>query len=314
MTIHPETFKLLLKKSGLNQAALADKAGVSVKTIGRIKKGTHQSAATTKRIADALKTTIEILAAPPAENAGGSSDVPSFQRLNVYISDETRDAFNLVDARYAVSAGRLVNLAPLLFTVLAEMSLDDRLRRVTEFEADYEAVLAKAPRDLLGDEGRWSDMHSGVREAIAREKASIESRTIRSSANDSEEAWLELADPDLFVNYLNRLAHGLRHKVASNLADNLDYLDYELLGDELDQITNGDAWARFALDGGFVAVSDIPDALRQEDRASERAAWLAGKVPAAVRASAEEADARYAEEEMVERELRYQHDKARGGE
>ena len=87
-------------------------------------------------------------------------------------------------------------------------------------------------------------------------------------------------DDDLFVDFLSRAFQDAIPSVVDDLGLSVSsFGEFNLLEIDLAKITNGDPWAEFALAHRHVRIRDIPEGLRGDDRASERAAWLAAKVP-----------------------------------
>ena len=89
-----------------------------------------------------------------------------------------------------------------------------------------------------------------------------------------------------FARYLRKLAADLDNSdVVAVPRKPLSYgspsrfPDYDLCGAELDQVANGSANARRALETGFARLGDVPEELSSEEAASQRAAWLEGTLP-----------------------------------
>ena len=134
MKIQPETLRKLRKGKGLSQQALADEARVDKKTIARIEggKGGETRGSTVKLIAKTLRVDPEVLAQEPESEAVREADLRKLGYRTVRLSflGETVLAYDLVKDRYGVDMRQLIDAAPMLFTLLAEMSLADRRRRL----------------------------------------------------------------------------------------------------------------------------------------------------------------------------------------
>ena len=177
MIIHPKTLEILLQKRGLNQRELADKMGVSVKTISRIKSGRPPNPSTLEGVVRVLNTTREELAAPPSNQTSATEALKAtgFRRLSTLISGRRAVQYALVEARYGVSAKALIEMAPLLLTLLAEMSLADRRAGLSALRDAREDLFTVAPSHL---HGVWrADLD--LDDALASEKASIDAADIR---------------------------------------------------------------------------------------------------------------------------------------
>jgi transcriptional regulator with XRE-family HTH domain len=276
MAINPKTLKLLL--TGRNQVEVADDAGVDPKTISRILRG-HQrrnNQATIKGIARALGTTPEVLESPPVDPARQEAEArrkaAGYRAVSARVSGHRATQYELVEARYRVSQRALIDAAPLLFTLLAEMSLAERRVRLEAFEGARGALKKNALTHLAGFERADDDLDAAHRS----EEASIAASDIRGSKIDDDE-WA--GDDDLFVTFLEGLAENL---AVGDLYGRTDWLYYNILEGDLDRITDGNPRAKFALKRGHASIRDIPAELQADDRSADRADWLSMKVPDAI--------------------------------
>lgn len=121
MLIDAATFdeKRKSKRPAMALASVARKAGVSERTLARIKNKEEMNASTVEKIAIALDTSPEELCAPPRTRAG--------RYQGGYVAMQTE----LVAARYNVAPEIIEELAPLLFVAIAELSLHRRKERLT---------------------------------------------------------------------------------------------------------------------------------------------------------------------------------------
>lgn len=284
MTINAEALNIQMKQAGLNQNALAERSGVSAKTIGRILKGGHKSnPATANRIVDALNTTPEALATPPddAQQRKAEEDMKTmgYHRVSFIISGQTALNFNLVEARYGLSVASVFEAAPLFATLLAEMSLAERRARLAAY---VDALCAtEAPEHL-----RCAEIASNnAEEACMSERRSLAANDLSGNTFDEDE---RKGENDLFVDYLRRASKTFNPAVIGDVDGTAARLDYEIFRDEQDAITNGGYWAEFSLLHRHTRIRDIPEDLRGEDRAVERAEWLAAQVPEAARKAHED--------------------------
>ena len=279
MIIHPKTLEVLLQRRGLNQRELADKMGVSVKTISRIKTGRPPSTSTLAGIVRELNTTREELAAPPSEQASAEEALRSlgYRRLSTHISGRRALQYALVEARYGVTPKAAIEMAPLLVTLLAEMSLADRRAGLRALRNARYNLVTVAPSHL---HGVWrADLD--LDDALVSEEASIDAADIRGAEIEDGQA---VDDRDLFVSYLQKLTVELDGSRIAHLDGSIDWIDYDILEEDLNRITNGVPLAEYALTGGHARAKDIPEHLRADDRAAERAEWLAAQVPEAAEA------------------------------
>src|SRR6056297_3135854 len=120
MLINAATFdeKRKAKRPPMALASVAKKAGVSERTLARIKNKEEMNPSTVEKIAKALDTSVSELCAPPQAKSvpgrGGSDG------MNV----------ELAAARYQVSPQLIEQLAPMLFVAVAELALKRRRERL----------------------------------------------------------------------------------------------------------------------------------------------------------------------------------------
>ena len=120
MLIDAATFdeKRKSKRPAMALASVARKAGVSERTLARIKNKEEMNPGTVEKIAKALDTSPEELCAPPRTRAG--------RYQGGFVAMQTE----LVAARYNVAPEVVEELAPLLFVAIAELSLHRRKERL----------------------------------------------------------------------------------------------------------------------------------------------------------------------------------------
>ena len=181
-TIHPKRLRDLRERKKLSRRKLAERSGISERQIGRIEKSSADVPVrpnTIMKLAVALGVNAEMLVDDPTTL--DPLPVPPSQdiQLSIKISPQVRLAYDLVKHRYGPSQKDIINLAPLLFVLHAEGSLNwrrqwleeakettNRLRQLAEeregfnsevldwewensFEAEQESI---KNNELLGDE------------------------------------------------------------------------------------------------------------------------------------------------------------------
>ena len=286
MRIHPETLKRLRKAQGWSQLELADKAKIEKKTIGRLESanGGEARESTARLLASALKLgNPRILALGPESEAvrdevsrinfdsGGSGP-------RIHLDSETALAYDLVEEHYGVEMHRLIEEAPMLFTLLAEASLAERRRRVEEARAVLEEFNRALPEHLADSEWAYKEEEESIgRRDLFRHPGNLEWDDPR------WEAYRESGNP--FSNFLKRLAENLE---ADNGA--LDPADVEfdpdiscrghLFPELRAPITGGSRRAEWALSHGHARLGQIPKRLRGEGEeiARERVKWLEAQI------------------------------------
>jgi transcriptional regulator with XRE-family HTH domain len=277
VTINPDTLKLLLKRDGRTQSEVAEHAKVSVKTLRRALKGNNPNKATIDRLGIALGTTAQVLGGTPDTMKESIAKRLGFRRVSAFIRGDCFVSYELVEARYGVTQKALIQAAPLLLTLLAEMSLADRRARLAAFGEAWAALESVAPGHLSG----MGRADNDLQEAFDSETRSIAASDISGSTIDADEfsERVEREGDDLFVLFLRKLAGDLDGSDIGLIWGGADEINYDVLQSDLDRVTHSDYLAKYALGGGHVRLRDVPDELRGDDLGPERAAWLAAKVP-----------------------------------
>lgn len=291
MRINPETLKRLRKKTGFSQETLAEASGVAKKTIARIEtgKGGETRGETARRIARALRVEdkdVEVLTKEPESEEARRAELRKLGLLPIklLLDGETLLAYDLVEKEYGYDMNSLIHEAPGLFTLLAEMSLADRRRRLEKAREATEAVNEALPEYL--PEFAWS-----YRDA----EKSIDTRDVFGARIKEwrDGYWDGDGGRSPFSDFLI--------EQVKNLGDNDAIDDEEILYEpahELDSghngyykaclfkkfresLTGGSLRADYALTRGYVRITQIPEELRGEDKdtVAKRVKWLEAKVP-----------------------------------
>ena len=285
----------LRKLKNLSRERLAKLSNVSVRTIQRLENAGQGSLSphgnTVERLAKALDVEPGVLTgALPMPESGETprADVPRVQ-IGAELAPKARLAYDLVKRRYGVSATEIINMAPLFFTLLAEGSLVWRREKLGDAnEAIYrlEQLESELGYTLFGG---VTDLASITDDA---EHASVDNADLFGDQLQSDVMQSRGLSPfnpytgNPFARYLRKLAGDLdKSEVVAVPPKELSYgspsrfPDYDLCGAELEQVANGSANARRALETGFVRLGDVPEELSGEDAAAPRAAWLEETLP-----------------------------------
>ena len=290
MKIDPERLRRLRKEKGLSRVKLAARSKVSPRTIQRLENEPGRTQTHREHTLDCLAKVLGVEAGVLTGDMPfpDVSKTPNPERVQIgaQVAPKAKLAYDLAGRRYGVSATEIINMAPLLFTLLAEGSLAwrrekleeaneaiDRLNqvnremgsRIFEYDAIFETVEQKSieKADLFGDDLFDSDQGIVL------------------------DAPFDPSKGNPFAYYLRKLAADLDSPGVVALArDNLSYgapwlrfPDYDICGGEIAAIANGSSDARRALETGFARLSDIPGDLERDDAGEERAAWLENKLP-----------------------------------
>ena len=299
MKIVPETLRRLRKESGLSQQGLADRARVDKKTVARIEggKGGEARQGTALDIARALGVEPRVLAAQPASEAMEDRELQrhGYVGAKVHFRGGTVLAYDLVRDRYGVDMWEVIDAAPFLFALLAEMSLADRRRRLEEMVAAWETYQTTVPEHIgfaaVGDcnEGMLAEKDSIAERDLSGVHILRENEPWSMYVDNNNREYYD-QDRTPFSDFLIKLAKELGpdndaidyHGIMSALGDGGGMIGWELFPTYLKRLTGGSPRADYALSHGYVRLTQIPKHLRGEDDnqvSVERTEWLEAHVP-----------------------------------
>ena len=287
--LDPQRLRALRKGKRMSRRQLAERSKVSQRQIARIESSATTVRSTTlARLAKALGEKVETLVDDGRIDPRPSA-APSTQ-LGFKVSPQLRLAYDLVSHRYGPSRREIIELAPLLFTLLAEGSLAWRRQCLDEVE---EAM------KRLSDLGEKSQLYftkclPHAEEGYFMEEVSIDENDLLGDTvrDEAQYTWLSGFNDDHyavtpFADYLRKLGKDLRSSgkvdfspetklhVAVGELDVIWGADpYQVCRDELNEITGGSESACSALAYGDVQLSDIPKELMTPDAKEKRVAWL----------------------------------------
>ncbi len=300
MPINPETLKKL--RGDLSQDGLADKAGLTRRTISRIETGKADPAkihrVTVERLAKALGTTPEKLADAPTAQTITDAMLRhmGLRKLSTYLDGDTALSFTFVEERYGIPPKRQIDMAPLFTAILAELCLRERTEKLEINSSAFENYYDTLPKHLQqGQEAR-----TYFKYAYDDEKASIESKDLfgksiqeAAEVNDYVVWPFDPDESNPFASFITSLANNLKIDIEDNtgiaVPIGMDGLPEQtcVFHSELEKICGASLWAELALQQGYARIRDIPDDLRADDKVEERAAWLEARYPAELRAKRE---------------------------
>jgi transcriptional regulator with XRE-family HTH domain len=280
MHVNSETFLKMLKQRGMTQTAIAEGAGVGIKTVGRIKRGQALHLSSAQKIAHALNTTVEVLVNPPSE----VSSKHARGDLKRFVADLEGDTLNnlmLTSIRYKVHINTLIMYAPLLFSIVAELSLKQRKDRLEDWSGSTLEAIKKGPRyDARPSD--YSMMESDLADIESNEWEAIERRELAGNSggtyyNTDYATYKEDEEENLFLQFLEDLAvkAGQDLEFYGSSMDSILYNLEALLDTQRDMLDGGHGnLARFATPK-YVLYRDIPKNLLAEELVEERTSWLA---------------------------------------
>jgi len=171
--INPATLKQLRARKGWNLDELAHRSGVDRQTIHRIESGKQAKSrrTTIERLAKAFQTEAKALGEDLQDEESGFGPTRKSQ-VTIRMSNEIRNALNLVAMRYDIKPASIVHMAPLLFLWAAEESLKRRREKLAELSTRYSAVESIAGFDhldrLLTCNWRGEEVMEAERRSITR--------------------------------------------------------------------------------------------------------------------------------------------------
>jgi transcriptional regulator with XRE-family HTH domain len=280
-----ERLKILRTRRHLSQNDLATKAKVDKQTIYRIEaeRQTAIRPGTVKKLAAALGVSPEVLTCQePLPELGVGRAQPSNDEdysINVSVDGVIRNAFSLVHMRYRVPIARIVELAPFLFVLAAEASLERRKAKLTELQEAFDqagSLLSNFPYlpSSLCPPG------SGASELRA-EARSISTRDIWGDGlPDNIYAGSDTIEPDYsesthnpFAVYLKEVAP-LDAGVASIHGFDRSSSEFNVCHEDALKLADGDADLATSIVDGDVILHKMPRELLNDHAVNARTAWL----------------------------------------
>ncbi len=294
MSINQNRLRKLRRQKGMALRELADKSKTSSRQLARFEADLAACQAvretTVNKIARALHVDPGVLTGtlPMPTSSEQTSNEPSKGRrmqTSVLLDPEVRLACALIKRRYGVNITTLLNAAPLMFVLLAELSLQWRQEKVQEIYKVFDQL------EALGDQGghlsfAFNGVHA-IEEATMGEVESIEEADVFGK-NVSEEAFLWGYEPDNrnpLADYLRKLAQKVKRPEIIKDSESLsmgaleNFPDFEICEGDLKKVAGSSEAAQRALKGGFVRLENVPDELWAEDAAEQRASWLENQLP-----------------------------------
>ena len=304
LEINPQSLRALREAKRLSRRQLAAKSRVSERQLARLESSRKAVRSTTfKRITEALGTDSKKLSgASPLQPVPAP---PEDVHVGLRVSPQLLLAYDLVGARYGPTRAQVIELAPLLFVLLAEGSLAWRKKRVDEVD---EIV------DRLETLGKDTQVTFGLglaymRDANEYEKGSIVNADILGDEVRNEDFGDSYTAVPL-ADYLRKQAEDME---IEGIIDFPSYSfeavgigtiwgaePYEVCRDLLGELTGGSKYARWALLHGDVQLSKMPQNLLKPDAKDERVAWLESQLSDDVRNRQDELDS---ELESIGRDL-----------
>ena len=301
MKVHKDTLRNLRMKMGFSQEALANESRVSKKTIARIEggKGGETRGSTVQELARALRIKPEVLAEAPESETVREQELQKhgLRPVKLVLDGETILAFGLVAEQYGVETRQIMKAAPMLFTLLAEMSLADRCHRakaaktaLEAFEPTMVEFYTNTDEHLEAHISEYADVTSfdiGMTDFLNNLDSNYDRRGLFSKNRRWDGMFEDYFERNPFSDFLKQLAKDLgRDNDAINpkevFFDPDGFLNCASLFEKYRKsLTGGSARADYALSHGYTRIRQIPKELRGEDEdvTSRRVKWLEAKAP-----------------------------------
>jgi len=300
MTTEPNRLAILRKRKTLTQKALAEQAGMDIRTVQRLERDaenlTQAWPSSLEKLANVLGVEPGVLtrALPLPPDASDGKDLLDRVQFNTRISKKARNAYSLIALRYGITPTNVIELAPLFFLLHAEGSLTDRRKTAAELN------------QRVSDLSELTDGHMImaspylVNDAVLEEEKSVAARDIFGKrhldvlARNHFDYDYERDNP--FASYLRKHAEVLGNQALVQVLDAStlqtgDMPDYELCRDEARVLAGGDEETAEALIDGNILIHEMPANLRNDGDSAARQAWLKEKLDAAKRERQERLDA-----------------------
>lgn len=313
MPIIPQTLRALRESRRLSQQRLAERseqiegAKVSKRTIARIESGEirpeNVRAHTLESLAKALEVAPDALCKQTNELSDADWREHGYTPLKVLIRDGVRSNYGRVAHHYGLSPNDLIDAAPWMFTLLAELSLAERRQKLEAAKAAVHDAFQLVPPHLRHAQAGLFDFEH----AETDEKSSLAARDIFGKLVLATDHGADPFDPDEtnpFIDFLRRAAETLNREVIDPEHIELCYRtglpDWPVFENWLDDLTGGDYWARFAVQNVSGIVKHIPHELNGEENTRRRVDWLIQQIPPELRQQEEEKREKLAAEFGVE--------------
>lgn len=268
--LDPKALVEARKKKGWTQKELSDatKPKIDISTISRLERGkpTNVRGNTLEQLSKALGASPESL----CKTADKERDV-----IKLSIGPAARNALKLVADRYHINREYIVDVAPLLFFLVAEQSLHDRQQRADELQQAAETLF-----DLQCTNRHLPRKYPIDEDALATEKRSIQKRDLFGLAvtrnagpllNYADDEYDE-SEHNPFAAFLSKALSTVRktHENSEPVRFHPGRCpEYAICAEEAAAIVGGDAEAVKAILRGAAALHEMP----KDSPAEERAAW-----------------------------------------
>lgn len=296
--INGKILREIREEKKLTLSQLAEKAGMDAGTIHRLEKGSRlgrSRGTTSKKLAVALQIDEAVLSGDAPKPLARHNPVVAKDQLNLRIDNAARNALVIVSRRYGVTQAQVVEIAPLLFFIAAEQSLQARRRVLSEIE-DTKCKLEEirnSVRHLPNEIVNWAQPYNPFEyDLVNIERRSIESNDVVGKIIQSEapiqpsEEWNE-SEANPFWAFINNMLTRLPGAASFEGWSSEDAPIYEICLADVTELVGGDTDAAKAIVTGDAPLHEMPKEIRAGTPKS-RAEWSRARADE-VRKQADEA-------------------------
>ena len=234
-TIHPKALKVARKRRNMTQEKLAEALRCSKDTVSRWERGSTKQVRS--RLRSALCAVLRVewvkLSEPPDEETRD----PWTRKKQISVDMDLRNSLQLVAERYGVRLQAVLELAPLLFIIIAERSLMWRQKKLKEI-AD---VWNEAEETLLNKCGHLGGIIAArsvsATNRIQEEEKSLNQRDVFGRSINYQH-WTEGSEGP-FLHFVRKFMEGLPEGAVSDIESiNGDTIfGYTVASDTLEKCT-----------------------------------------------------------------------------
>ncbi len=279
--INPRRLKHWRTKRSLSMEELAERSSVDKSTIYRIESDLPPKRSTRAHVLRGIARALNVPEEELALEADPVPDKPSREpqdksQVSFKLENWSRNAFSFVSRRYGVKRSTIMELAPLLFVMVAEDSLRKRTERLSALHA------------ARMESGTLPSNYSDAAERFEQDEArSIGSKDIFGRRMDDP----DIQPPQLpkhvdWVGKWNPFEAHIREWFERSgepggIRDWERGPFYSVCREAALTLACGDEDMAIALQDGWVGVHELPAELRSADMAEQRLQWLRARVAAA---------------------------------
>ncbi|MYB38662.1 MAG: helix-turn-helix transcriptional regulator [Gammaproteobacteria bacterium] len=231
--LDPQALKAARQRRGMTQEQLAQRIECTKDTVSRWERGVAKVRPRFRnRLCDALSVAWSKLSKAPAESDEARDRLFGRVPIRASIRTHGRTALKLVALRYGIPEHQVLELAPLLFFVLAERSLMARSQRLSEIESAFEELDANVSKSLAHLGPVVMARSISADDALTNEEKSVRQRDVFGHLID----W-PAQDEGPFVYFIRELTEDLPdglEKLESYDGTTVD--DYRFAGENLRQL------------------------------------------------------------------------------